>query len=240
VLIRITSLGGNDVPENAMNENAPCDAATAGRPKKALTFRFQVAAAVVVLALVGVITFAVQHRVAPAESGGTQPNAQVLPSATNAGENPTDLPPTAPPGAMDAISIVADLAQTNGVVPNQVWYENDINTVVAYVPPGPAPELAAFTDQVNAFAAGAKGFSVMVVPVDRSTVESLALQKKIEADTAYLTAHGVTIASDGISPNGATVMVSILNGDLPAARTLFTDRFGAGIVVEQVTALATY
>jgi hypothetical protein len=49
---------------------------------------------------------------------------------------------------------------------------------------------------------------------------------------------GVTIASDGISTNGATVMVSILNGDLPAARTLLTDRFGAGIVVNQVTALA--
>jgi len=42
----------------------------------------------------------------------------------------------------------------------------------------------------------------------------------------------------GLCPNGVTVMVPILNGDLPAARTLLTDRYGAGIVVNQVTASA--
>jgi len=225
------------VPEDATSDHDPQDDASPKRPTRPLAFRLQVAAAVVVLAVVGAIVFAAQHRITPGQAAGTPSHGQVL-AATTTSQSPDDLPPTAPPGAMEAIAVVAQLARASGVVPNQVWYENDIKTVVAYAPPGPAPELAAFTEQVNALAAQAKGFSVMVVPVDRSTVDTMAVQKKIEADNAYLRAHGVTIASDGISPNGATVMVSILNGDLPGARTLLTERYGAGIVVDQVSALA--
>lgn len=226
------------MPETAAS-GTPDTSVPPERKKKPLILRLQVAAAVVVLAAVGTIIFAAQHRVPPAASASTRSNAQVLPAATTASENPTDLPPTAPSGVTDAVTIVNNLARSTGVVPNQVWYENNINTVVAYVPPVAAPQLAEFTDEVNALAAGAKGFNIMVVPVDRSVVDTMAVQKKIEADTAYLTAHGVTIASDGISPDGATVVVSILNGDLPAAHSLFTDRFGTGITVERVTALAS-
>ena len=59
--------------------------------------------------------------------------------ATNDQDPQDDSPPERPKRPLAfrlqvAAAAVAQLAQASGVVPNQVWYENDIKTVVAYAP----------------------------------------------------------------------------------------------------------
>lgn len=152
--------------------------------------------------------------------------------------DPAYDPPVPPKGVLDSVAKINELATTAGLTLNQAWYEPDSNAVVAYLPPTPADAAMNFTQQVSKLAEEAKGYDVRIVNVERSMIDTMALQDQIENDRKDLAAAGITMATLGITPDGATIKISILTGDFAKARQLLTDQYGPNLEILRVDRLA--
>jgi hypothetical protein len=151
------------------------------------------------------------------------------------------MPPAAPAGVSAAIESVKASAKKRGIIPNNVWYEVDQNTVMAIIPPSPQADIQAFKADVAAISAAANGFTVGIRNALRSLDEAKTIQRRVDADTAFLRSKGINITATGITTNGDTVLVDVVGAkDLHAVRQQLIDRYGTGIDAQTAVGSASY
>lgn len=153
----------------------------------------------------------------------------------------TNMPPTAPPGVSAAIEGVKASAKNRGILPNNVWYEAVPNAVIAIIPPSPDADVQGFKADVAAISAAADGFTVGIRNALRSLDEAKAIQRRVDADTAFLRSKGINITATGITTNGDSVLVDVVGAeDIEAVKRQLIDRYGPSIDAQTAAGVASY
>lgn len=100
------------------------------------------------------------------------------------------------------------------------WEAIIAGAVMAIIPPPPPhADVQGFKADVAAISAAADGFTVGIRNALRSLDEAKAIQRRVDADSAFLRSKGINITATGITTNGDTVLVDVIGAsDIEAVK----------------------